>query len=344
MLKLANEWGAVPDLRAGAAPALPAPPRFVDLAPYLSGEFVQEKPSVAEVMPGRCVFYAGRLNEIHAEPSVGKTNVLIAACSAVLRAGGRVLYIDPEDTPSGFANRARGLGGTVSEFGARCHYLHNPDPSEFDSAIAWARDSKPELVILDGLAESLAAEGRDENAVADILSFFRGRLRPFAELGAAVVIADHVVKSGEGRGRWARGSGAKLGRYDGVSFEAVLAEPYTPDRAGFVRLKVSKDRVGGVGAIGSTAWEVHFVPGVESTEVDFRLPPAPGSFRPTALMGKIVTHLTLYMTAGKRDLRALGKHDAVDKAIEILLNEGTIQCRKDGQKMVFQLAESEAQP
>jgi hypothetical protein len=231
-----------------------------------------------------------------------------------------------------------GLGGEADDFVARCHYLHNPQPADYDAAIGWARDSKPALVVLDGLAESLAAEGRDENAVGDILTFFRHRLRPFAELGAAVVIADHVVKSGEGRGRWARGSGAKLGRYDGVSFEAVLVESYTPDRAGFVRLKVSKDRVGGVGAVGQTVWEVHFSPEKEKTCVEFRLPPAPGEFRPTAIMEKIKTHLTLYMMASKRELRSLGKHDAVDLAIEILLAEGVIESRKVGQKLEFRMA------
>lgn len=323
---------------ATAALSKPREPGFTDLSPFFSGEFTQERPSVAEVMRGRFLFYAGRLNEVHAEPSVGKTNVLIAACCSVLRAGGRVLYIDPEDTPSGFANRALGLGGTVGGFGARCHYLHNPDPADFDAAIEWAREKKPSMVVLDGLAESLAAEGLDENAVGDILHFFRHRLRPFAELGAAVVIADHVVKSGEGRGRWARGSGAKLGRYDGVSFEAVLAEAYTPDRAGCLRLRVSKDRVGGVGSVGQTVWEVHFTPDDEKTSVEFRLPPAPGEFRPTAIMEKIKAHLTLYMGASKRDLRGLGKHDAVDRAIEILLAEGEIEARKVGQKLEFKMA------
>ena len=62
--------------------------------------------------------------------------------------------------------------------------------------------------------EALAAEGKDENEVGDVLTFFRERLRPFPEAGAAVLIAYHVTKSTETRGRWARGSGAKLARYD----------------------------------------------------------------------------------------------------------------------------------
>ena len=91
---------------------------------------------------------------------------------------------------------------------------------------------RPELVILDGLAEALAAEGLNEDKVAEVLSFFRRRLRPFAELGTAVLVSDHVSKSTENRGRWPRGSGAKLGRYDGVSYAAELAMPYSPAQAG----------------------------------------------------------------------------------------------------------------
>jgi len=106
-------------------PELRAPP-FVDLSVFLSGEFIPERPSVAEALPGRFLFYAGRLNEIHGEPGQGKTNVAIAAMNLVLAAGGSVLYIDPEDTPGGFVKRALGLGGDAAAIGERVKYLHNP--------------------------------------------------------------------------------------------------------------------------------------------------------------------------------------------------------------------------
>ena len=74
-----------------------------------------------------------------------------------------------------------------------------------------------------------------------------------ADAGSAVVIADQVAKSAETRGRWARGSGAKMRRYNGACYEIVLGESYTPTKPGSVRLKVAKDRNGGVEAIGATA-------------------------------------------------------------------------------------------
>ena len=106
----------------------PTTPNFVNLAPYLSGDFVQERPSVAEVLPGRSLFYAGRLNEIHGEPGEGKSNVAITAMNHILAQGGSVLFIDPEDTPQGFSNRALGLGGDAAAILERVHYLHNPAP------------------------------------------------------------------------------------------------------------------------------------------------------------------------------------------------------------------------
>ena len=138
----------------------------------------------------------------------------------------------------------------------------------------------------------LAAEELVEDSAGDNLHFLRLRLRPFAEAGAAVVISDHVTKGTENRGRWARGSGAKLGRYDGVVYEINLVEPYSPDNAGFVRLRVSKDRNGGVGTQGQTVAELHFTPrGDGHTSISFRQPEAQEPFRPKVIMEKIVKHL-----------------------------------------------------
>lgn len=312
---------------------------FSDLAPYLDGVAEPIVPTVGEIWPGRCLFYARAVNEIHGEPSVGKTNILLSAAGCVLEAGGCVVFIDPEDHPQRIVARALALGIDREALRERFFYLHDPDGETIAKAQQWAARHLPALVILDGLAESLAREGRDENNAADILVFFRDYLRPFADADAAVVVADHVVKSKDHQGRWARGSGAKLGFYNGVSYEAALGEAYTPSQAGFVRLKVSKDRNGGVGALGAVVAELRFAPGPDgNTITTWQWPPEPGDFRPTAIMTKIVSHLRTYGTASKRDLRGLGKHAWADAAVEILLDEGTITVRKEGQKSVFALA------
>jgi len=226
------------------------------------------------------------------------------------------------------------LHGSPDDIRENVFYLHNPSHDQIRTAQQWAQENHPDIVVLDGLAESMAAVGSDENKAADVLGFFRETLRPFAEAGAAVVIADHVTKSSENRGQFARGSGAKAGRYDGVSYEVAPAMQYTPTQAGFVRLKIQKDRNGGAGPRGKIVAELHFTPGVDGRTITaFRQPEqSEGPFRPTVYMEKIVKHIELYGTSTQSNLRKVGgKSQYIDKAIEVLLNEKTIGFHKVGQ-------------
>lgn len=313
-------------------------PGFVDLGPFLDGTATQEVPTVAQIWKGRSLFYAGRLNEVHAEPGTGKTNVLMAACILEIESGGRVLYIDPEDTPKGFCARMLMLGASAQDIRDHVFYLHNPPPEEIIQAQEWSREHKPRIVVLDGLAESMSALDLNEDKATDVLKFFRRMLRPFAEAGSAVIIADHVTKSTEGRGQFARGSGAKAGRYDGVSYDIVSGVHYTPKNEGHVKLKIAKDRNGGAGPRGSIIATLHFIPGSNGrTITNFREPADPQSFRPTNIMEKILKHLKSLPGASKRELRDLGNHNAVDKAVEILIEESAIVMQRKGLAMIFSL-------
>jgi hypothetical protein len=343
MKNMATDWSA----------EIPAPidaadePPFVDLGPILAGNLELEKPSIAPVLTGgECLFYKGRINSIHGEPGEGKTNVEIAACNAVLEAGGRILFIDPEDTPQGFVRRAIGLGGKRESLAERCHYLHNPTPEEITASQIWAAQHKPDLVVLDGLAEALAAEGLNEDVAGDVLLFFRQRIRPFADAGAAVVIADHVAKSSEQRGRYARGSGAKLGRYDGLSLKVELGKAYTPTEAGFVRLRIAKDRNGGAGGVNAVMAEVHFTPGTDHTAVAFLRPDGGEEWRPTAIMEKIVSHLETWGEETKTAVcKAIGSKKAhVLTAIKLLVEEGKVIATPQGKCHVLRLASEGADP
>jgi hypothetical protein len=56
---------------------------FVDLRKIIDAGLEPECPSVAEILPGKPLLYPGRLNEIHSEPGLGKTNIgLIIAPTA----------------------------------------------------------------------------------------------------------------------------------------------------------------------------------------------------------------------------------------------------------------------
>jgi hypothetical protein len=318
------------------------PPPFVDLGPFIEGTCGPEKPSVASI-GDTCLFYAGRVNEIHGEPGVGKSNVFYGAMKPTLEAGGSVLFIDPEDTPQGFTTRALLFGINPADIEARVFYLHNPEPEHISAAQKWALVHHPDLVILDGLAESMAGVGVNEDKAQEILPFFKSWLRPFAEAGAAVVVADHVTKSTDGRGRFARGSGAKLGRYDGVSYSVELGKAYAPDVEGFLRLRVAKDRNGGVGPVGTVVSELHFIPDINDggTRLEWRQPEQAGDWQPTAIMEKVVKHLEIYGGASKRDLRGLGNHKYADRAIELLIESGTITRETQGKSHRFTLAKND---
>ena len=257
---------------------------------------------------------------------------------AVMEAGGSVLYIDPEDTPRGIVTRFLMLGALSDVLRERLFYLHNPTPEEIREAQVWAIDRHPEMSILDGLAESMAAVDADENVAGDVIRYYRKYLRPFADAGSAVVIADHVTKNKEGRGQFARGSGAKAGRYDGASYEIVMGKSYAPGIEGFVKLKVQKDRSGGIGPRECIAAELHFVPNASGGSiVTFREPAAKqeGPFRPTAIMDKIVKHLEVVGEATASDLRSLGgKTEYIATAIGFLKKDGKIDTRKNGNKVL----------
>jgi hypothetical protein len=243
------------------------------------------------------------------------------------------MILDPEDTPPGFAGKLASFGLTAAELSEKVSYLHNPTPDEIRAAQRWATTEKYDLVVYDGLAEILAAEGLSEDSPLDLLPFFRNRIRPFAEAGAAILMSDHVVKNPEAQGRWARGSGAKLGRYDGISYSLKLGEAYSPDVAGFVRLVISKDRPGGIGVVGQLVAELHFAPsGNGTTRIEWKQPVAKDDFMPTVLMEKIRRRLTIDPSASLRDLRSLGNSDYVDQAIVKLEELGYVRVIRRGQR------------
>jgi hypothetical protein len=310
---------------------------FIDLQKIIDSGLEPERPTVAEILPGKYLLYAGRLNEIHAEPSIGKTNIALSAAISVMSNGGHVLFIDPEDTAVGTLNRLITFGVNPSWILEGFHYLHNPTPEEFERAISWAAKHNPALVCLDGLAEAMTAEGKNEDLPMDVLPFLRHRLRPFAEQGSAVLISDHVTKSAETRGRWARGSGAKLGRYDGAVYSAELVEPYSPTVAGRVRLRVSKDRNGGIGVAGQVVAEINFTPQEGKTLVTFQEPAEAKAFKPTAIMAKICERLKLFPDSSKRDLLRLGAHEWVEEAITHLVKDGFLSAIRQGQRMKYTL-------
>lgn len=303
-------------------------PRFADLATVFAGDLSPEQPAVAETLPGKFLLYAGRLNEQHGEPATGKTNIALILCIRELTAGHTVLFLDPEDNAYGICRKLLAFGADPAMVIERFKYCQNPARDEYLTLQVWADRNKPALVVLDGLADAISGDGLDEDKAGDFLTFCRNRLRPFAACGAAVLVSDHVTKSTENR-RYSRGTGAKLGRYDGVVFELDLARAYSPTSPGCVELKIAKDRNGGVGKQGDVAVAIEFSPrGDGTTAFSFCEKAAYQSApEPTWYMQAISEYLEITEDAGHADVRkAIGKKaEYVDKAIAALETQGFIK-------------------
>lgn len=316
------------------------PPRFTDFKPIVESGFKRETPSVCEAMPGRCLLYPGRLNEFHGESGIGKTNISVAIASRIMEAGGIVLFLDPEDNPQGIAQRFIALGGNPDHLLTRFKYVHNPEPADYPGLIEWAKRHKPTAVFLDGMAEALVAEGYNEDKAEDVLPFLRQRIRPFADAGAAVVIADHVAKNKESRGRNPRGSGGKLGRYDGCAYVVELIKAYSPTTAGAVRLIIAKDRNGGVGHVGERIAELHFTPDEDGkTLVHFTSTTDSGKpFMPTGLMEQVsrfVETSDLVPSKNAIEQAVKGKAEYKRQAISSLVELGFLKEERHGSGMQY---------
>lgn len=309
-----------------------------DLAALLATDLEPEQPTFLTRTDGRALLYAGKMHVFQAEPSTGKSWIALLAVAEVLSIGGAAVYEDFEDTAQGIVGRLLRLGVEASTIAQRFAYVNISGP--FGAAERRSQDLllarlNPDLVVIDGVAESLARCGYSEDKADDIVRWFELLPRPLARTGAAVLMLDHVAKDPEQRGRWARGSGAKLGAVDGASYQLRVIAPFSRHRSGKIKLVVAKDRPGGVGAIGETVGLVSIDPYANGERVTMKLEPnpdevAPGdTWKPTIIMA----HVARTLAEAQQPLTAGGvaavlshhKRGLVNEAIQRLTQEGYVQ-------------------
>ena len=169
-----------------------------------------------------------------------------------------------------------------------------------------------------------------------------------------MLILDHEPKRREGRALSAIGSTHKLSRIDGASIRVAASEggAWTKTKDGKVLLMVAKDRPGDVGAVRKVvavatgsydhngAFRLDFSSPARDDEAD----------DDTAEHGDIADELLKAFVArhpkevrGKRQLRqfATGGNDAIDQAIEDLIDDRLVVRRWSGKAAIFK-ATSEA--
>lgn len=201
-----------------------------------------------QVVPG--LLYAGMVHWWQGEPESGKTLLLLSLALDLVRRGRSVMLVDEESGLAMTADRLARMGADPGQLDQYFHYYEMPGLtlSEEDrtSLLVEVEEIAPDLVIFDSCADLLTQAGMDEDDAFEITTYYRSVLQPIAhEHGAAVAMIDHVVKSKEARGTYARGSGAKKAKTD-VAWTVTPQSRFAldPPKIGLIELKIAKDRLG----------------------------------------------------------------------------------------------------
>lgn len=315
---------------------------LVELAPLVAGlragEIVGPVPEFMARTDGACLLYPGKVHALQGEPESGKGWITLATVASSLTAGASVLYIDFEDTPVSIVERLLALGTPHEAIVARFAYVRPCDPFTHEALTALLVTDYA-LAVIDGLSEAYELLGLDYESNADAVRFLAMLPQPIAERGAAVLEVDHVAKSRETRGRYAIGAQHKLAGITAAYGTEVVRVPSRTD-AGLVKLMVRKDRPGHVRAHarGGVIALAHITPTDNGERVTVALEP-PGdagtvesSDRPTALMARVALYVEGNPGACRNDVirDVTGKRKSLDGALQLLVSEGNVERRKEG--------------
>jgi Bifunctional DNA primase/polymerase, N-terminal/AAA domain len=313
----------------------------VELQEILDGEYVQPEPTMLARTDLRCLIYPGRVHAWNAEPESLKTWLALVACAEQLAAGEVVLFIDFEDSAVSVIGRLRALGVATATIARSFIYLRpdealtEPAQADFDRVLSRG----PTLVVIDGMTEAYTREGLNPESNPDVAKWIALLPRHIVlTTDAAVVLLDHVVKDREHRGRYAIGAQHKLAGID-VALSLAVVTPLSRTQAGSVLVKVEKDRPGGIREFATSGG---YVAAMEATpselgkRVVIRLEPpkaqADLNDRPRTYMQLVSMAIEQQPGLSKKALRGSvkGGNDEIDLALELLVNEGFVEVRKEG--------------
>jgi hypothetical protein len=225
-------------------------PLYVDIAALLSGGLPDSpQPAVLARSDGVGLFYSGQVNLLFGEPETGKTWIALAALAEQLRAGGvgLVIDLDHNGAPATVARlQALGVQPETLADPRRFRFAQPEDAAHLDRVVADARKSPPTVAVIDSVGELLPMLGLGSNSPDDFTSAHTRVLKPLAVAGAAVIAIDHVAKSQASKAQGPTGTAAKKRAIGGVSIRVELVDAYAPGRGGASRLRINKDRHGGL--------------------------------------------------------------------------------------------------
>ncbi len=285
---------------------------------------VEQRPAVRPTLGSLGLAYPGRRHIFSGPPESLKTLVAQIETLEVIRAGGRVVLVDLETGPWDTRDRLRDLGATDDELAAVLYIEPDTPPTEETIAVLVALG--PDLVVIDAAAGAYDIAGLDDNKRQDVERFATLYVRGFWKAGIATILLDHVVKSAEGRGRYAIGSERKLGGCDvHLGFEAVT--PLSRGHRGVVKVTVHKDRFGHLSRPVAATLQVTSDPNTHHITWALEADMQASDWRPTILMARVVSFLETQTDSVNRrtiEQNVTGRAEYVRKAIDLLVRDDDI--------------------
>jgi len=137
-------------------------------------------------------FVVGSATLIGGEPGIGKSTLLIQACAALARRGGRVVYVSGEESTEQVRLRATRLGLAQTPVQLAAQTLVEDIVATLSSGDA------PKLVIIDSIQTmwSDAIESAP-GTVSQVRGTAQALIRFAKSSGAAVILVGHVTKDGQ---------------------------------------------------------------------------------------------------------------------------------------------------
>jgi DNA repair protein RadA/Sms len=137
-------------------------------------------------------FVAGSATLIGGEPGIGKSTLLIQACAALARRGGRVIYVSGEESTEQVRLRAARLGLAQTPVQLAAQTLVEDIVATLGSGDA------PKLVIVDSI-QTMWSDGIESapGTVSQVRGTAQALIRFAKTSGAAVILVGHVTKDGQ---------------------------------------------------------------------------------------------------------------------------------------------------
>lgn len=319
----------------------------IDLGPVLSGDQQPVLPLIGDREDGIHLFYPGKTHSVVGESEAGKSWLALLTVYSEALTGHSTVFLDFEDDEHIHVSHLLAMGMDASLILKHFIYYRPDRPItrvDLVNLCETATGANARAIWLDGITEAMVLHNYDPLSNKDIASFNGRVINPLARQGFTPISLDHVVKSGENRGRYSLGGVHKLNAVSGAQYILENREPFGIGRTGRSTVRIAKDRPGqlrkhGLRGKEGLVWFGDLV--IQSHAEEFaevRIEPpseATGAaFRPTGYMVKLSQYIEEHPGLTQNALQGAitGKTVHLKLALELLQADGYVRVERSGQK------------